>query len=174
MPTMQEIEIKAKEHAAARLALTNHVTLLHAEIEAVKQKRLKKLREVVALATVTGNELLALVSESSDLFKKPKSAVLHGIKLGFKKEKGKISFADEDQVIKLIRKHLSELADVLIVTTEKPSKEAMNNLEVGQLKKIGVTVTADSDVAFITEPSSEIDKLINALLKGIAEEEVTE
>lgn len=170
MATMLEIETKAKAHAAARLALTNHVTLLNAEIEAVKQKRLKKLRECVALATETGDELLALVSESSELFKKPKSAVLHGIKLGFKKEKGKISFTDEDQVLKLIRKHLPDLADVLIVTTEKPSKEAMNNLEAGQLKKIGVTVTADSDVAFISDPASDVDKIVNALLKGVAEE----
>ncbi|ADE10447.1 host-nuclease inhibitor Gam family protein [Sideroxydans lithotrophicus] len=171
MATMQEIETKAKAHAAARLALTNHVTLLNAEIEAVKQKRLKKLREAVATATETGDELLALVSESSELFKKPKSAVLHGIKLGFKKEKGRISFADEDQVLKLIRKHLPDLADVLIVTTEKPSKEAMNNLEAGQLKKIGVTVTADSDMAFISDPTSDVDKIVSALLKGASEAE---
>ena len=170
MATMQEIETKAKAHAAARLTLTNYVTLLNAEIEAVKQKRIKKLREAVATATATGDDLLELVRESSGLFKKPKSAVLHGIKLGFKKEKGKISFADEDQVLKLIRKHLPELADVLIVTTEKPSKEAMNNLEAGQLKKIGVTVTADSDMAFISDPASDVDKIVTALLKGAAEE----
>ncbi len=170
MATMQEIETKAKAHAAARISLASHVTLLNAELEAVKQKRMKKLRELVATATATGDQLLALVSESSDQFKKPKSAVLHGIKLGFKKEKGKISFADEDQVIKLIRKNLPDLVDVLIVTTEKPSKEAMNNLEAGQLKKIGVTVTADSDVAFISDPSSDVDKIVNALLKNVTEE----
>ena len=171
MATMQEIETKAKAHAQARAALTQLVILLNAEIDAVKQKRMKKLREAVANATETGDVLLELVSESSTLFKKPKSAILHGIKLGFKKQTGKISFDNEDQVIKLIRKNLPELADVLIVTTEKPSKEAMNNLEVGQLKKIGVTVTSDSDVAFISDPTSDVDKIVNALLKG-AEEEV--
>lgn len=170
MATMQEIETKAKEHAAARLTLTNHVTLLNAEIEAIKQKRMKKLREAVALATSTGDELLELVRESAELFKKPKSAVLHGIKLGFKKEKGKISFADEEQVIKLIRKHYPELADVLIVTTEKPSKEAMNTCDAIILKKIGVTVTADSDMAFISDPTSDVDKIVNALLKGATDE----
>jgi hypothetical protein len=170
---MQEIETKAKEHAAARLALTNHVTLLHAEIEAIKQKRIKKLREFVALATSTGDDLLALVKESPELFKKPKSAILHGIKLGFKKQPGKISFADEDQVIKLIRKHLPKaLAATLIITTEKPSKEAMNGLDAKQLKQIGVTVTADSDVAFITDPTSDVDKIVNALLKSASEDEV--
>lgn len=170
MATMQEIEIKSKAHAAARLALTNHVTLLNSEIEAIKQKRLKKLRELVISATSTGEELLTLVSDAPKLFVKPKSVILHGIKLGFKKEKGKISFSDEEQVIKLIRKNLPDLADVLIITNEKPSKEAMNSLEAGQLKKIGVTVTSDSDVAFITEPSSDVDKIVNALLKGVSDE----
>lgn len=170
MPTMQEIEKKAKAHAEARLALTNHVTLLNAEIEEIKRKRMKKLREAVALAVATSDELLALVSESSELFKKPKSAVLHGIKLGFKKLPGKISFADEEQVIKLIRKNLPDLVDVLIIPTYKTSKEAMNNLEAGQLKKIGVTVSSDSDVAFVTDPTSDVDKIVNALIKGATDE----
>lgn len=170
MATIQEIEIKAKAHAAARLALTNHVTLLNAEIEELKRRRMKKLRELVISATSTGDELLALVSDAPKLFVKPKSVILHGIKLGFKKEKGKISFTDEEQVIKLIRKHLPDLVDVLIITTEKPSKEAMNSLEASQLKKIGVTVTSDSDVAFITEPSRDVDKIVNALLNGVSEE----
>lgn len=172
MATIEQIETKAREHAKARADLTQIVTLLNIEIEAIKKRRMEKLRKAVTSTTETGDALLALVTESEDLFKKPKSAILHGIKLGFKKEKGKIKFTDEDQVIKLIRKHLPELADVLIVTTEKPSKEAMNNLDVAQLKKIGATVTCDSDVAFISDPSSEIDKIVNALLKGVAEEEV--
>lgn len=167
---MQEIEIKAKAHAAARLALTNLVTLLNAEIEAIKQKRMKKLRELVLIASTTGDELLALVTESPKLFVKPKSVVMHGIKAGYKKEKGKISFADEAKTIELIRKHLPALADTLIITTEKPSKEAINSLDVAKLKKIGATVTSDSDVAFITEPSSDVDKIVNALIKGVSDE----
>jgi hypothetical protein len=167
---MQEIEEKAKKHAEARTRLTQIVTLLNIEIEAVKKKRMDRLKKAVSEATETGKELLDLVAESSELFKKPKSAILHGIKLGYKKQKGKISFEDEAQVIKLIRKHLPELVDVLIITTEKPSKEAMNNLDVAQLKKIGATVTSDSDVAFISDPSSDIDEIVAALLKGMTEE----
>ena len=78
---------------------------------------------------------------------------------------------DEEKVIALIRKHLPEKVKALIVTTEKTSKEAMNTLEAAQLKKIGVTVTADSDVAFISEPTSDVDKIVSALLKGAEEAE---
>lgn len=172
MPTMQEIETQANAYAKARTELTNIVTLINIEIDAVKKKRMCKLKKALASASESGDALLELVKESQDLFVKPKSAILHGIKLGFKKEPGKIEIGDEDQVIKLIRKHLPELADVLIVTTEKPSKKAMNNLKGDQLKKIGVTITSDTDMAFICDPSSEIDRIVNALLKGVEEEEV--
>ncbi len=170
MATMNDIQQHAHAHAKARTELTAIVTLFNTEIEAVKKRRMEKIKKAVANATETGDALLALVAESEALFKKPKSAVLHGIKLGFKKLPGKITVTDEDQTIKLIRKHLPELADLLIVSTEKPSKDAINKLEVAQLKKIGATVTCDSDVAFISDPSSEVDKIVNALLKGVEEE----
>lgn len=170
MPTMQDIESKAKTHAAARLALTNHVALLNAEIEAVKQKRLKKLRDLVATATSTGDELLEMVRESEELFKKPKSVVLHNVKLGFKKLPGKIDIANPDQTIKLIKKHFPELADNLIDTKETPSKQGLNTCDAATLKKVGVTVTSDTDVAFISDPASEVDKIVDALLKGAMDE----
>lgn len=172
MATMQEIETKAQAHAKARTDLTNIVTLLNAEIDAVKKKRMEKLKKAVISATETGDALLELVAESAELFKKPKSVILHGVKLGYKKQKGKIDFEDADQVIKLIRKYLPDLEDLLIITEEKPSKDAMNNLDVAQLKKIGATVTCDSDVAFISDTASDIDKIVNALLKGVEEEAV--
>lgn len=170
MPTMQDIESRAQVHAAAREKLKQLVTLLNAELDAVKRKRMAKLRTAVADAQQTGDALLVLVADAPDLFKRPKSHTLHGVKFGFKKEKGRIDFADPDQVIKLIRKHYPDLADTLIVTTERPSKEAMNNLQADQLKKIGVTVTADSDVAFIGSTDSDVDKIVSALLKGVEEE----
>lgn len=170
MATMQEIESHSQAYAKARTELTNVVTLLNAEIEAAKRRRMDKLKKAIAAATATGDALLDAVKESADLFVKPKSAILHGIKVGFKKEKGKIVITDDAQTIKLIRKNFPELEDVLIATTEKPSKEGINTLKADQLKKIGVTVTSDTDMAFISDPSSDIDKIVNALLKGVEEE----
>jgi hypothetical protein len=166
-----EYEQLAKAYAEAQQNLKQTVVLIGAEMNAVKRRRLAKLRAAVAKAKDTGDALLAAVAESPLQFRKPKSQTVHGVKFGWKKQKGKIEIANEEQTIKLIRKHLPELADALIATTEKPSKEAMNNLSADQLKKIGVTVTSDTDVAFISSVDSEVDKIVAALLKG-AEEEV--
>jgi hypothetical protein len=129
-----------------------------------------RLKAAVNKAAETSEALRALVEESPELFTKPKSVVFHGIKLGYQKEKGKIEWDDPDLVIKLIRRHLPELADTLIVTTEKPSKDALNNLSAAELKKIGVTITSDSDAVFIRATDSEVDKMVSALLKGATEE----
>lgn len=172
MSNMNEIELIALAHSKARETLRQVVILINSEIEAVKRKRVTRLRAAVFNAKETGDALLALVHESPNLFQKPKSLNLHGLKFGWKKEKGRISFEDPEKVIKLIRKHLPELADTLIITTEKPSKDAMNGLQVDQLKKIGVKVTADSDVAFLGNSDSDVDKLVNALL-GAGEDSST-
>lgn len=168
---MDEIEIKAKAHAQAREKLGEIVSALQEGIDALKRKAMPRLKAAVNKAADTSDELLALVNESPELFVKPKSVTFNGIRIGFQKEKGKIVFDDPEQVIKLIRKHYPELADTLIATTEKPSKDALNNLTAEQLKKIGVTVTSDTDVVFIRAADSDVDKMVNALLKGKQEQE---
>ncbi len=170
MPSIDELETRAKAHAAARTDLTNIVTLLNAELDAIKRKRMAKLKKSVADAAETGKALLDLVAESKTLFLKPKSVILYGIKCGFKKEKGKLDIADPEQTIKLIRKHFPELADNLIAKKEAPSKEGLNTCDAATLKKIGVTVTSDTEVAFISDPTSEVDKIVSALLKDAMEE----
>lgn len=170
MATMQEIETKAKAHALAREKLSEVVTSLQDGIDALKRSHMARLKAAVNKAADTSDELLALVKESRELFTKPKSVTLHGIRIGYQKEKGKIEFDDPDHVIKLIRKHFPKLAKTLIATTEKPSKDALNNLSAEQLKKIGVTVTSDTDVVFIRPADSDVDKMVNALLTGATED----
>lgn len=166
MATMEQIEKTAAAHAQARVKLSEYVTALQAGIDALKRQQIAKIKAAVNKAADTGDELVNMINESPELFTKPKSVILHGIKLGYKKQKGKIEFDDPELVIKLIRKHCPELVDTLIVKTETPSKEALNNLSAADLKKLGVKVTSDTDVVFIAAADSEVDKLVNALLKG--------
>ena len=168
MTTMEQIETKAKAHAQAREKLAEIVSALHEGIEALKRSHMPRLKAAVNRAAETSEALQALIEAAPELFVKPKSVIFHGIKLGYQKEKGKIEWDDQERVIKLIRKHFPELADTLIATTEKPSKDALNGLTAEQLKKIGVTVTSDSDAVFIRATDSEVDKMVNALLKGAA------
>ena len=167
---LNEIERQAKKYAQAREQLAGIVTAMNDGIEAIKRDNMKRLKKAVAEAAEQKDALKALIESSPDAFIKPRSVILHGIKLGFQKGKGKIEWADADQVIRLIKKHFPEQADVLIATSEKPAKEALAQLTAAELKKLGISVTEGGDAVFIKPADSAVDKMVDALLKDATAE----
>lgn len=165
MPTLIEIDKLTKAFSEARQILADRVRGLEDEIQAIKRKRLPTIKTSVNAVMIRQAELKAALDESKALFMKPKTIILHGIKVGYQKAKGKISWADDAQVVRLIKKHLPDQADVLIKVTEKPIKDALINLPAADLKKIGVTVADTGDQTVIKSTDGEIDKFVDALLK---------
>lgn len=170
---MMKIQNAAREYRRAKDTLTERANELHEQIETAKRSRILGLRNAVAKTKEAAATLQAAIEAYPQGFLKPRTVVLEGVKLGFQKAKGKISWEDDDQVIKLIRKHLPEAADVLIKSTDKPVRDALSNLTAAELKKIGVSVTEAGDEVVIKDTTAAVDKLVAALLKG-AEEEVRE
>lgn len=170
MTTMNDIQARTKAFADARSKLAELVTVLNDGLEQLKRDSLPGIRRAIERAAEKHAELKALLDDSADLFVKPRTVVLHGVKVGFEKGKGRIEFEDAAQVIKLIRRHLPDQADVLIATKELPVKTALAQLSVKELKAIGCTVDDAGDVVVIRPVDSDVDKLVTALLKGATEE----
>ena len=171
MSHIDTISAAAKALRTHRDTLTERVTFLNDAIEVAKRVSRRGIRNSVAACAQAQAELLATIAEAPELFGQPRSMVLHGIKLGFQKATGKLDWADDEQVARLIRKHFPDQFDVLVKTTEKPLKTPLANLTAAELKRIGVTVEDTGDIAFAKDATAEVDKLVKALLKG-AEEEV--
>lgn len=170
MPAFKDIEARAKKYAEARERLAAIVGALTTALDAIKRTEMPKLRRAVAAAAEQHEALKAIIEEVPELFAKPKTAIFHGIRLGYVKGKGKIEWDDADQVVRLIKKHFPEQADVLIATTEKPVKDALNGLTAAELKKLGVSVTEGGEAVFIKPVDSAVDKMVDALLKDATEE----
>lgn len=160
-----DIEKLTKLFSEARQLLADRVRGLEDELQTIKRRRMPGIKSAINAVMAQQAELKAAIEESAGLFIRPKTVIMHGIKVGFQKAKGTISWADSKQVIKLIKKHLPEQADVLIITREKLIKKALQNLPAADLKKIGCTVNETGDVVLIKSTDSEIDKLVDALLK---------
>jgi hypothetical protein len=169
--TILEVEAKTKSYADARDAVSAIVTAIEEEIAAVKKRHMARLKKAVGIMAERQAELKATIEDNADLFAKRRTQVFYGIKVGLQKQKGEITWVDESQVIKLIHKHFPDMADALIKTTEKPIKSALAQLPAADLKKLGVSVTDDTDAVVIRATDSEIDKLVEALLK---DEEIKE
>jgi len=166
MTTLNEIEAKAKAYAAARATLADYVAELNAGLDALKRENLPRVKRALARAADLQSELQALVAAAPQHFVKPRTLVLHGIKVGYEKGKGTIVFEDAEQVVALIDKKLPDLADMLVRTERKPLKTALAQLTVQQLKAIGCQVQEAGDQVVVRAVDAEVDKLVAALLKG--------
>ncbi len=164
MATLGEIEGLAKTYAEARDKLTATLNKLDRLINAFTRRYLPGIKVQVRIAKERESALLTAIDTSRSLFQRPKSIVLCGIKVGLHKGSGKLEWEDDDLVIKLIRRHLPEKADLLIDTKETVKRAGLNTLTVAELKSIGVAVGDTDDVAFAKGVDSDIEKLVKKYL----------
>lgn len=164
MPTIDDIERKTKLFADARAELADRMQALKDEQDAAKRRRLQGLKNAVARLRTERDELLQLLQESAALFEQPKTRTLHGIRVGWMKQRGKLEIADAEAVVAGLRKLLGDDATGYIKVTESPIRSALANLPAKDLKRLGVAVADDIDTPFIKAVDGEIEKLIDALL----------
>jgi hypothetical protein len=170
--TLKEIELKAKHFADARARLAEDVRELQDVVEQAKRAALPTIRQRVRYVKDHQAALRALIDDSPELFVKPRTVTVHGVKVGFQKGRGGLVVADLGKTVKLIRQHFAGKFDVLVKTTHKLVKKAIGNLPADDLKKIAVQIDGTDDVIVIEDTASDVDKLVSALLEEQAEEEV--
>lgn len=170
MATLTEIEALAQKLAAVRDALAGSYMAHEEEAATLTKKYRPRILRLTAQFREAADALQQAVAESPEHFVKPRSVILHGIKAGYQKGKGKLEWEDDERVCRLIRKHHPDQADILIKTTETPVKNALNELPVADLRKLGIEVEETGDVPFVKLAEKEIAKLIRALLKDKGDE----
>lgn len=169
MSALETISKRAEVYASARSLLSEKVTALNDGIAALRKDCIPGIKRALAKAAEAEAALRALIEANPDCFTKPKTQVFSGVKVGYQKGKGAISFDDADAVVARIKKHLPDQADVLIKLKETPVKDALAQLSALDLKKIGVTVSQAGDQVVIKPVDSEVDKMVDALLKDATE-----
>jgi hypothetical protein len=171
--TIDTIEARAKALAASRAELAERLQVLKDELEVAKRRRIQGVKNSLDRMLGDLSELEAAVIEGKALFDKPKTRVLHGIKVGYRKQPGQIQFENETDLLTTIHRLYGEDAHQLINTKESVSKTALADLPAKDLKKLGVTLTDDTDVVTIKPADSDLDKLISALIGDTKVEDLT-
>jgi phage host-nuclease inhibitor protein Gam len=166
--SLEAIEQLTKDYAAARARLEDHVGDLQKAIEAIKARRAKRLKALIGETVEAEAILRAMIEDCPECFKRPKAHVFNGIKVGYKKGKGSLTWKNLNSVISRIRTHLPRMAETLIRTKYEPDKQALGKLTGDELKKIGVKVGDDSDVVLIKPVEGAMEKTVNALIKEAA------
>jgi arsenate reductase-like glutaredoxin family protein len=171
MATMQEIERLTADYAAAYEALAAAVMEHEEAKRELARRALPRIRKLVIAEKERRAALGAAIEASPELFTRPRTVTLHGVRVGYMKAKGRIVWDDEAAVIARIRKLLPEAqAELLIRVKESVHKPAVYDLTAGDLKRLGIQIEGDGDEVLIRSAAGEVDKLIEALLKEAPEE----
>jgi erythromycin esterase-like protein len=159
------IERAAAAFSEARANLAREIQELNDQIQELKHQRADKLKAAMRLHNQMEADLRAAVEQvPKTLFEKPRTRQLHGVKVGYTKQPGKLVLQFDDvRTIELIEKHFPDRADVLIRVKRTPNVEALSDLPASDLKRIGGHVAAAGDKLIVTAVNTDIDKLIKAL-----------
>jgi hypothetical protein len=163
--TLAEIDARAKALADARTILNDRVTALHDELTAARNRKLPGIKSAVAVAKQAESLLEQAILAAPGEFETARTIVVHGLRVGYAKGRGKIEWADEASVIDRIKKLLPDQAEVLIKTVESVRKKALTVLEVDKLRRLGCTVRAAGDHVYIAPVDDQVEKLVKRLLE---------
>ncbi len=172
MTTIEQIDTKVRKYADARDELATTVQKLEDRIERLKRRYLPIIKKQVATAAARKLDIKNAVEESRDLFKRPRTIIMHGIRVGFAKGKGKIEYSKDDieRIVRLIERHFPGQESILLQIKKTPVKKALQNLAAADLKKLGITVEDAGDYVMIKPVDSQVEQLVDKLLKEKDEE----
>lgn len=165
MTDMKEIEELAAAHADALAGLEKAVATIDAAQRAAVRRYLSVLWIATARVGETEKALSQAIEANRTLFEKPRTRLLHGLRVGLRKQKGEILFDDPERVVALIRRRLPDLFGSLVKVTETPVRDALARLPARDLQKLGVEVANDTDAAFVKCPRTDARKHALALLE---------
>ncbi len=169
---VEQIDGHARQYASAREVLAERVSKFEAEVQAIRNRLLPGIKSAAAVAAVLQSELAAGIAQHPDLFVKPRTMTLHGIRVGYIKGKGKITWEDDEKVIAAIRRAFAKpTADRLIAIVERPVKDALAQLPAAELRRLGVQVEEAGDQVYIKAIDTEVDKLVARILEEGAVDE---
>jgi hypothetical protein len=170
MPTIEEIEHCCKVYSQANETLTEIKSQLQSEVEAVKTKYYKRVKNAIEGVVDAHTILFATIEESPEHFVKPKTVIFHGVKVGFQKGKDTLEISNPEKTVKLIEKIYDEDRAAELVKIEKvPVLDLIKTLPADEIKEIKCKLVKGSDAVVIKTVDTEVDKFIKSLTKQALE-----
>ncbi len=164
--TLDDIERLVRAYADAREDLNAVI----AEIQDIRRRavreRLRTIRARVAHAGAAHERVRDAIREHKDLFAKPRTHSVHGVKFGIRKAPGRLE-GDQAAAIGRIRKRMPQDAARLIRVKESLNLPAVRGLSTADLAAIGMALVETDDQIVLSAASDELDRLVDALLTDL-------
>lgn len=110
-------------------------------------------------------ELQNLVEGAPQLFSKPRSITVDGVKCGYRKGEDTLDWDDEESVIRRLRAlDLLTLNPVLVRVNESINVAALTELDGNELRRAGVRRIPGVDQSFVSFTDTDVEKMVKAIL----------
>lgn len=163
MKPLDVIERLAGVYAMHREDLAGELKEMEAQLQAVRDHFLPMLKRSAALTGQAKDRLSAAIEAHPELFVKPRSVQLHGIKCGYQAVAEKVE--PGPNTVELIEKHFPKAAEVLIKTEKKPVKAQLKELSRGDRRKVGCTTVPSADIVLIKPTGDAIEKMVDKIIE---------
>lgn len=166
--SLDQIRIAADRLAIAHTATTARAALCQDEIKAAIQPIYDRHRSSLDAAAdeeaAAHRALLDLLEAAPNLFVKPRSINVNGVRAGYRKAEDQLDWGEDAALIKRIRALLPEQADLLIRTEESLVADALVQLDAKQHRALGISRITGADNPYVTVGSADVEKLAQALI----------
>ena len=150
--------------------LRTRVELIRDRQRRAGRRLLPGLKRRIAAASAARDAMRAHIEDNPQLWEKPRTRGLHGVKVGMRALPGKLDI-NAEAAPDLIRKHLPGLYRTLVKVERKLQANAIKSLKPAELARIGGRIVDLDDEVVITIPKDATDRLVEALLEDLEEAE---
>lgn len=172
MSGLAEIGDLAREYAAARNRLEDVTDEVRELQRREVRRRLRSIKGRVAEVSAAREALAAAIEASPELFEKPRTRAVDGVKYGLRKKPGRLALEhSEEIVIRRLRRRLGTDAEGYVRTRESLVRDGLRELDARTLAHVGISVVDARDEVVIAAASGDLDKLVEALLDGVEDGE---
>lgn len=169
-PQLADMQKRAERLSQQRDELARHFQALQTDLDNAKKPHMATIKTVARRVAKEHAELVALVEANPELFVKPRTHVVEGIKFGYQAARGSLVWEDDEKVCNRIfglaeaGTITAEEADLCVATTMKPVAEALRRLDPKLLTRMGVRIEGDGDKVLVKSVDSSIEKAVNAVI----------
>ena len=164
LPSLSDFEPLCADYNGECGKMEDMMAALEADLAAVKRRHLRALKRQAAVVAAREGELQRAVGACPGLFAKPRTAVLHGTKIGYATSVGSVVFEDEARVVELIGAHFKDRFDELVKTERTPRKEVLRTLTSTELAQLGCRIDGAGEFIVLKRMAGDVEKLINRLI----------
>lgn len=126
--SLEAMTEEAQRLASYRMELAAHLAQLRRRRQDVDREVMPMIRHFAQLAADSKTKLIAAVGAESQLFEKPRSQSVSGVRFGMVKQKGKVVIENEPVTIKRIKNLLPEEQAELLITPRSRSTNPLSRI----------------------------------------------